>query len=137
MIRAVIDTNVLVSGLISPSGYEALIILACHQGLVRPCFSEDIIAEYEGVLARPKFAFPSDQIDALMVMLRDKGELVEPVGVSAASPDPGDTRFLSCASAARADFLVTGNKRHFPDGLYGATYVVSAGELLDHITAEI
>lgn len=72
MIRAVIDTNVLVSGLITPSGYEALIILACHQGLVRPCLSPEIITEYAGVLARPKFAFPPDQIDALMVMLRSR-----------------------------------------------------------------
>jgi uncharacterized protein len=58
VIRAVIDTNVVVSGLLSPAGNEALILLAIHQGLVRPCFSEEILEEYAGVLARPKFAFP-------------------------------------------------------------------------------
>jgi predicted nucleic acid-binding protein len=36
VIRAVIDTNVLVSGMLSASGNEALIILAVHEGLVRP-----------------------------------------------------------------------------------------------------
>jgi putative PIN family toxin of toxin-antitoxin system len=55
VIRAVIDTNVLISGLLVPKGNEALILLAVHQGLVRPCFSEAIMREYEGVLARPKF----------------------------------------------------------------------------------
>jgi putative PIN family toxin of toxin-antitoxin system len=58
VIRAVIDTNVLVSGLLSPAGNEALILLAINQGLVRPCCSEDILEEYAVVLAQPKFAVP-------------------------------------------------------------------------------
>jgi hypothetical protein len=49
VIRAVIDNNVLVSGLLSPAGNEALIVLAIHQGFVRPCLSEAIIAEYTAV----------------------------------------------------------------------------------------
>jgi putative PIN family toxin of toxin-antitoxin system len=56
VIRAVIDTNVLVSGLLSPAGNEALILLAIDQGPVHPCFSEDILEEYAAVLARAKFA---------------------------------------------------------------------------------
>lgn len=136
MIRAVIDTNVLVSGLLSPLGNEALIILAIHQGYVRPCFSEEILDEYAAVLARPKFAFPSDEIEALLAMLRARGELFRPEG-SAASPDPADTKYLHCAQAAQADFIITGNKRDFPDAPYGPTRVVSAGELLERITLEI
>jgi putative PIN family toxin of toxin-antitoxin system len=113
VIRAVIDTNVLVSGLLSPSGNEALILLAVHQGLVRPCLSEDILAEYAAVLARPKFVFPPDEIDALVQLLRDWGETVDPAGSTLASPDPGDTKFLQCAGVAGAEFLVTGNRRHY------------------------
>jgi hypothetical protein len=41
------------------------------------------------------------------------------------------------AEAAQADYIVTGNKRDFPDASYGVTRVVSAGELLDRITFEI
>ena len=55
MIRAVIDTNVLVSGLLSPAGNETLILLAIHQGLVHPCFSEGILEEYAAVLARLRY----------------------------------------------------------------------------------
>src|SRR6266478_6366074 len=73
VIRAVIDTNVLVSGLLSPAGNEALILLAIHQGLVRPCFSQGILEEYAAVVARPKFAFPADEIEAVLAMLRSKG----------------------------------------------------------------
>jgi putative PIN family toxin of toxin-antitoxin system len=136
VIRAVIDTNVLVSGLLSPAGNEAMILLAIHHGIVRVCLSEAIIAEYAAVLPRPKFGFPPDEIQALLDMLRSHGELVRPEGSSPASPDPGDTKFLQCAQAAGADFIVTGNKRDFPDPPYGPTHVVSAGELLERLTLE-
>jgi uncharacterized protein len=74
VIRAVVDTNVLVSALISPTGNEARILLAMRQGLVKPFFSEQILQEYAEVLARPKFAFPADEIDALIELLRSRGE---------------------------------------------------------------
>jgi hypothetical protein len=51
----------------SPAGNEALILLAIHQGLLHPCFLEEILEEYAAVLARPKFAFPSDEIAAVLV----------------------------------------------------------------------
>ena len=137
MIRAVIDTNVVVSGLISPAGNEALILLAVHQGLVHPCFCAEILDEYAAVLARPKFAFPPDEIAAVLDLFRSQGELFEPDVSAVASVDPGDTKFLQCAVAALADYIVTGNKRHFPESSYGVTRIVSAGELLDQITREI
>ena len=62
MIRAVIDTNVLVSGLLSPKGNEALTLLAVGQGLVRPCLTEDILVEYASVLAQPKFNFTPQRV---------------------------------------------------------------------------
>ncbi len=66
MIRAVIDTNVLVSALISPSCNEALLILAVRQEIMQACFSEAILPEYAEGLARPKFSFPPYEISALM-----------------------------------------------------------------------
>jgi uncharacterized protein len=137
VIRAVIDTNVVVSGLLSPGGNEALILLAIHQGLVRPCFSKEILEEYAAVLARPKFAFPADEIAALLAMFRRQGKLIVPEASGAVSVDPGDTKFLQCAETAQADYLVTGNRRHFAEASYGVTRVVSAGELLDWIALEL
>ena len=61
-----IDTNVLASSL-----YR----LAIRQGFVRPCLSEAIIAEYAAVLARPKFAFPPEEIEAVLAMLQRKRRL--------------------------------------------------------------
>ena len=137
MIRAVIDTNVLVSALISPTGNEALIVLAVHQGMTRPCFSVPILEEYAIVLGRPRFAFPPDEIESVIAMFQSKGELHQPTTSAFASPDPADTKFLQCAEAAKADFIITGNKRDFPDSPYGLTYIVNAAELIDQITLEM
>jgi putative PIN family toxin of toxin-antitoxin system len=78
MIRAVIDTNVLVSALISPSGNEALLLLAINQGLVRPLFSLAIPGEYSEVLARPKFGFSRHELSALRDLLQRQGDLLHP-----------------------------------------------------------
>lgn len=138
MIRAVIDTNVLVSGLLSPNGNAALILLAVHQGLVHPCVSAAaMLAEYEEGLARPKFGFPADDIAMVVAMFRDKGVLIDPPGTAPVLPDPDDAMFLHCAQAAQAEYLVTGNKRHFPAETCGAVKVVNAAELLDRITLEL
>ncbi|MGB8834197.1 MAG: putative toxin-antitoxin system toxin component, PIN family [Candidatus Sulfotelmatobacter sp.] len=136
MILAVIDTNVLVSALISPSGNEALLLLAIKQRLLRPCFSRDVLSEYSQVLARPKFSFPRDQIEALIQLLRGNGDLVSPRTVSGVSPDPKDDKFIACAIAAHADFIVTGNKKDFPGNRLGSTQAVSARELLNLITLD-
>ena len=137
MIRAVIDTNVLVSGLLKPSGHEALILLAVHQGLVRACVSRDILQEYAEVLARPKFAFPPAEIAAVIAMFHAHGDPVDPTHDDTVLPDPDDAMFLRCARAAGAAYIVTGNKRHVPADACGAIRVVSAGELIDRITLEI
>jgi uncharacterized protein len=138
VIRAVVDTNVFISALISPMGNEALLLLAVRQGLVKPFFSEEILQEYAEVSARPKFAFPADEIEALIELLRSQGEEVhDPEPFDSRLPDPGDEKFLACAKAAGVDFIVTGNKRHFPPRSCGTIRVVNAAELLDRITLEM
>jgi putative PIN family toxin of toxin-antitoxin system len=134
MIRAVIDTNVLVSGLISPTGNEALLVLAVNQGLVVPVFSSEILEEYSAVLLRPKFGFSPTEIDSLLALLGQRGESFNPVPLVRISNDPGDDKFIACALASKSDFLVTGNKRHFPREHLHATRIVSATELLEIIT---
>jgi putative PIN family toxin of toxin-antitoxin system len=136
MIRAVIDT-ILVSALISPSGNEALLLLAIKQGLVQPCFSPALLKEYSEVMARPKFSFSQLEIGAVVDLLRMKGDLVRAARLSRISPDPKDDKFIACALAALADFLVTGNKKDFPQKGLGTTRVVSAGDLLNLITLDL
>jgi putative PIN family toxin of toxin-antitoxin system len=131
MMRVVLDTNVLVSALISPFGNEAQALVAIHKGRITPCLSPNILAEYAEVLARPKFGFAQDEIDGLIGLLKSKGLLFEPAPAAGASPDPGDDDFIACALEARAEFIVTGNKRHFPAEACGRAKVVSARELVE------
>jgi putative PIN family toxin of toxin-antitoxin system len=97
VIRAVIDTNVLVSGMIAPSGNEALVLLAINQELVSPCFSAEILQEYEQVLCRPKFGFEAEEVESLLHLIRRRGELIQSASILPLSPDPGDDKFIACA----------------------------------------
>ena len=137
MIRAVIDTNVLVSSMISSAGNEALIVMAINQGLLVPSFWAEILEEYREVLLRLKFGFPANEVDALLDLLRRRGNLFDRAPAERASPDPGDDKFIACALAGKVDILVTGNKRHFPENELAGTRVVSAAELLEFITLEM
>ena len=137
MIRAVIDTNVLVSAMISSAGNEALLLMAIHQGLVAPCLSPEILEEYSEVLTRPRFGFSLDEVQCLLGLLRQRGEMFDPVPVVGISPDRDDDKIISCALAAKADFLVTGNKRHFPPTERIGHRIVNAAELLEIITLEL
>jgi uncharacterized protein len=137
VIQAVIDTNVLVSGLLSPAGNEALILLAVARGMIRPLVSRGIMEEYAEVLARPKFGFAADEISALMTLFRDAGEFVEPHDPTPALPDPEDAKFLACALSGRGEYLVTGNRRHFPQAVCEPVRVVTAREILSRIASEI
>jgi putative PIN family toxin of toxin-antitoxin system len=135
VIRAVIDTNVLVSGLLASAGNEAPIILAINQGLVHPCFSDDILEEYSEVLARPKFAFDADEIAALLAMLRGNGELIRRFGTRLARSRRQHVSALR--SGCRGGVYPHRQQGHFPQNICGTVRVISAGELLDRITREI
>jgi len=137
VIRAVIDTNVFVSAMISRNGNEALVLTAINQGLVVPCLSPDILAEYRDVLARPRFGFSTEDVAALLEMLCSQESLHQAIAMVRVSPDPEDDRFIACALASKAQFLVTGNKRHFPQTDYEGVKVVNAVELLEFITLEM
>lgn len=130
MTRAIIDTNVVVSALLSPFGNEALVLEAVRRGLFVPCFSREILKEYREVLARPKFGFQPRQVEGLLALLSEQGRMFSPKPVAVNLPDPDDVIFIACARTASAEFLITGNKRHFPQSACGATKAVSAREFL-------
>jgi putative PIN family toxin of toxin-antitoxin system len=106
VIRAVIDTNVLVSALISPRGKEALIPLLIRQGVIRPCLSPEVLAEYVEVLNRPKFGFDRDESAAMLALFQGHGDHVDAAPLEGRStldlPDPDDVPFLACALALGA-----------------------------------
>jgi putative PIN family toxin of toxin-antitoxin system len=132
MTRVVLDTNVVVSALLARHGNEARVLRLLLTGVLQPCVSEDVLAEYTDVLHRSKFKNLSRiAIDDVLKGL-SKNQLIQTNLSLTVSPDPSDNRFLECAQTANADFLVTGNKRHFP-AVWKNTKIVNARELLEAI----
>jgi putative PIN family toxin of toxin-antitoxin system len=129
MIRLVLDTNILVSANINDEGLEALVVSLGLNKKVQLCVSEAIFKEYEQVLSYPRLKFVSKEITRFLERLWSASILVTPSRTVSASLDEPDNRFLECVEASRADFLVTGNKRHFPKR-WKSTEVVNARELL-------
>jgi len=132
MIRVVLDTNVLVSANLSDEGLEALVVSLALNQKIQLHISEPILQEYERVLRYPHLGFEAKEVARFLARLRRSSVLVMPTREVSASPDEADNRFLECAEAARADFLVTGNKKHFPKR-WKTTEVVNARELLGRV----
>jgi len=130
MIRVVLDTNVLVSALLRPAGLPAAALMLALSGRVQFCVSEAILAEYEEVIRRPHFKREPAVIEETLRAVRMLAYHVSPMKNVNACHDPDDNMFLECAEAAHADYLVTGNRRHFP-GQWKKTRVVGVRELIE------
>lgn len=111
--RIVLDTNVLVSGLLNPSGAPGRVLDLILAGEVTLLVDDRVLDEYRGVLRRPKFGFQPGDVADLMIFIEKESErlLASPLRISLA--DRGDTPFLEVAVSGSAEALVTGNARHF------------------------
>jgi putative PIN family toxin of toxin-antitoxin system len=94
------------------------------------------LEEYEGVLRRSRFRLTPRQVSRSSRLIRAAAKIVTPHRELKIARDPADNRFLECADAAKADYLVTGNQRHFPKA-WRQTQVVNARELLEWIIPEL
>lgn len=85
--------------------------------------------KYETVLARPELQISKTNRRRFQQLIRRRARHVEPKYRLAITPDPDDNIFIECADAARADYLITGNVRHFPD-FWKSTKVITPREFL-------
>lgn len=111
--RIVLDTNVLVSGLLNPRGAPGRILDLILAGELTLLVDDRILDEYRTVLRRPKFGFPPDDIADVMTFIEKESERVLASPLHISLTDRGDVPFLEVAVSASADALVTGNARHF------------------------
>jgi uncharacterized protein len=109
----VLDTNVLVAALLSPFGPPAQLLRLILGSRVRILLDERILAEYRDVLPRPKFRFDPEDVKITLAQLERVGILVVPMPLPVVLPDSDDLPFLEVAQTGEADWLVTGNPRHF------------------------
>jgi len=134
MIYAVLDTNVLVSALLSKSADSTIskLMQAVVEQKITPLYHPEIIAEYEEVLSRAKFPFLPETIEALINRIKNTGINSERVPFEAYMPDETDRVFYEVALSKDDAYLVTGNQRHFPIN----PIVVTPAEMLEILSRE-
>ncbi len=127
---AVIDTNVLVSAMLKYQSVPGKIVTEVLLGNLTPLLCDEILAEYQEVLARPKFRFDRKAVDVFLDGIRSRGMFVDAAPVEEVLPDPKDVVFYEVVMEGRKEqdeaYLVTGNVKHFPV----KSYVVTPKEML-------
>jgi uncharacterized protein len=134
-VRIVLDTNVLVSGLLSPMGPPGRIVDLIAAERLTVLFDDRVVNEYRDVLARPRLRIEPAEATAVLDLIVHTGHYVPAAPIDVELPDPDDVPFLEIAVAAAADALVTGNERHFRPvrGAHRAT-IHSPAAFLAHYT---
>ena len=130
---AVVDTNVLVSALLTSHSDAATVQVVdrLFDGAFIPLFSEEILAEYNEVLRRDKFHFSEPEVGTLISSIENSGTCIHPAATNEVLPDMKDLPFYEVVMDRQSDdaFLVTGNLKHFPK----KPFIVTAREFLDII----
>lgn len=112
--KIVLDTNVLVSGLLFAFGPPAEIVRLVISGDLSLLYDARILLEYKAVLLRPRFSFNSTDINDLLAQIEISGAAVAAPSLAQHLPDQDDEPFLEVALAGKSRYLVTGNLKHFP-----------------------
>lgn len=134
--KVVLDTNVLVAGLLSPFGPPGEIVRMVASGSLSLCFDARLLTEYADVLNRSRFPFKPDEIHALLEQIKAEGEIVASDPLLEELPDPADHPFLEVALAGGARCLITGNAKHFPAAKCQGMQVLSPAQCLEFYRKE-
>lgn len=135
-LRLVIDTNVVVSAALKPCGLQRTVFLLATTKPARWYVSVPIMEEYSAVLARPELKIRRSLRLQVVQLIKNHTYSVTPSRLPQLTSDPDDNIFLECADAARADYLVTGNQRHFPR-FWKKTKIIDSREFLDIVAPHL
>ena len=111
--RIVLDTNVLISGIITPFENAARVLDMIVLGEIQIVYDDRVLAEYREVLQRPKFGFGINVIYEFLAFIESEGFKVTAIPINEEMIDKDDVPFVEAAITGLADVLITGNKRHF------------------------
>ncbi|MBE3551207.1 MAG: hypothetical protein BLITH_0719 [Brockia lithotrophica] len=131
--KVVLDTNVLVSALLTPHGPAARILDAVLAGRLFLLFDDRVFREYGEVLNRDRFGFSPEDVRELLEFIRSEGQKVSAAPLAIELQDPDDLMFVEVAVAGKAEAIITGNQKHFPEGSYFGIPVMSPAEMLSRL----
>jgi putative PIN family toxin of toxin-antitoxin system len=132
MIKAVIDTNIFVSGLLNTSGAPAKLILRWFRAQFEVLISEQITEEYEYIL-RHLDGVEQAEVDAILDEFNMSGVKVVIPCTLKVCKDPDDDKFLETAVVGQAEYLVTKNIKHFPQKSYQGVRIVKISKFLKEL----
>lgn len=135
-LRLVLDTNIVVSAALKPEGLQRTVVLLAITKPARLYISPAILSEYREVLSRPEFQIRKGLREQLLKLIRKRAHSLVPARHLQVTSDPGDNIFLECADAARADYLVTGNVRHFPR-FWKKTKIITSREFVSLVAPHL
>jgi len=135
-LRLVIDTNVVVSATLKPEGLQRTVVLLAMTKPALWYVSDPIVSEYAMVLARPELKIRRSLRQQLLQLIKNQTRVVSPSPLVQVTSDPADNMFVECADAVRADYLVTGNQRHFPK-FWKNTKIISSREFLSVVAPHL
>lgn len=134
--RLVLDTNILVSAALKRDSLQHTIFLLALTKSVRLYVSQPILNEYTEVLARPKLGISRGDRLQMLQLVKNHSHIVVPTRTLNVTSDPDDNIFLECADAARADYLVTGNRKHSP-AFWKSTKVIASSDFISLIAPQL
>ncbi|MBM3786512.1 MAG: putative toxin-antitoxin system toxin component, PIN family [Acidobacteria bacterium] len=135
-LRLVIDTNIVVSAALRPGGLQRTVLLLATSKPATLYVSAAVLDEYREVLARPELMIRKGLRLQLLQLIEIRTRLVKPTRKIEVTIDPDDNKSLECAGAAGADYLVTGNQKHFPK-FWKRTKVISSREFVDLVAPHL
>jgi putative PIN family toxin of toxin-antitoxin system len=135
-LRLIVDTNVLVSAALKPDGLQRTVFLIAITRPARLYVSRPILNEYSRVLGRPELRIRKGARLQLLQLVKNRSFPVLPRRRLQVTSDPDDNIFIECADAARADYLVTGNRKHFPR-FWKGTKVITPREFIEIVAPHL
>jgi putative PIN family toxin of toxin-antitoxin system len=135
-LRLVLDTNIIVSAAMKPDGLQRTVFLLSITKPARLCLTTAILSEYRDVLSRPRLHIRKGLQQQFLQLVKARARFVFPAYKLHVASDPDDNIFLECADAAGADYLVTGNQRHFPK-FWKKTKIITSREFVTMVAPHL
>ena len=132
MLKVVFDTNVIVSAALYETSLSALVLSLALEDKVKLFVSPALLNEYEGVLKRPRLKLTQEAIMELTDKIKAHAIMITPIQkLDVFKEDEPDNRILECAVKAKADFIITGNTKHFSFKKFGESKIVTPREFIN------
>ena len=138
MLKVVLDTNIIVSALLVKQGLPALILSLGISQKIQLCYSPALMTEYQEVTKRKRFKFKKEDVEGVLADIKRVGlEVIPTQTITLITRDPQDNRILEASQKAKANYIITGNKRHFPFSKFKKARIISPREFIEREGAHI